>query len=178
MFSKLVTFAAVFSAVVVEANITDSTEKCGKVKECCVYPDGEEEYFDNAPTCTTDGGSIRCCSGSGRRRQGVSGMEESVNVSADTQCGQGKKCRRLEMRLGELAAVHEVEEADEEDRRRNVSSSTQGCDPKSKDDSGRYVDCIHLPGKPNCLETSRATLSKLCPDSMGCMDDLKFSCQA
>jgi len=169
MFSKLVTLAAVFSAVVVEANVSSSSQQCDKKKNekpCCIL-NGEQKWLtEMATTCTEAGGKVDCCVKERRRSK-----EDS------TDCMGNCEGRRLEMRLGELAAVHEVEEADEEDRRREVSSSTQGCDPKRNDDSGRNLDCEHLPGKPNCLETSRDTLSKLCPDSM-CMDDLKFTCQA
>merc|ERR1719499_2927033 len=114
-----------------------------------------------ATTCTEAGGKVDCCVKERRRSK-----EDS------TDCMGNCEGRRLEMRLGELAAVHEVEEADEEDRRRNVSSSTQGCDSND--------DCKHLPLEPNCKKTPQDELVRLCPQGSipTWKKDLKMTCQA
>merc|ERR1719499_2264026 len=71
-----------------------------------------------ATTCTEAGGKVDCCVKERRRSK-----EDS------TDCMGNCEGRRLEMRLGELAAVHEVEEADEADRRRFqwVSATSTEC---------------------------------------------------
>jgi len=183
MFSKLVTLAAVFSAVVVEAEVSDSTMENCRYGACCKVNWVDDKSISTTAACTAAGGHVGCCGGSGRR---------------------------LEMILGELAAVHEVEEADEEDRRRNlyhstqdrcktdkdctndlfptcnngfcredrrrnVSSSTQGCKCRIGDDDDCNLEC---PGPLTCQMTSQDELDRLCQGDSGCKKELKMTCQA